>query len=425
MKMSFKVSLLKLWYYFIALIIIVAFLYNSYRYPLQINAASTSPTYSQTPLILKIGKYLIFSALYFIIIFSRFYLSPLIKVGNSRQITSFLIVLFLTFFPIFIGVINKSVPTLETGFFFLIAFIFHLYRPFPIPVDNLVRLLKWLTIIAILYNFIQVTLFFLIGRLPALAYPNSISVRFGGVLDDPNGFGIMLSLFVGFSFTYFKGFLRVIILLGLASSLLLTQSLTALAANTLAVFLVLMGYTIYTFKASKNLLWSIIMLLLVVLSILLYFFEEIISFIQLFLLLKAGSIEGHAESFDVLFESNAFHWLGFLSMNGFSETGYINLIVNLGILYILLYLSYGFAAIYKCFIIFVKSNHNRFIRSIALAALLYLITVYLGMLNLPLEQVFPINAITTFFLGLFNTHYADFKNELEHCKSDEQHNKHH
>lgn len=419
MKFSLKLSVVRLWYFFIAITLLIAFLYNSYRYPLQINAASTSPTYSQTPFILKVGKYLIFSSLYAVLIFTRLYLLPRLKIGNWRQVASFIFILFLSVFPIIVGVLNKNIPTLETGFFFLVALVFHLFKPFPIPVSRIVKLLKWLTIIAIIYNFTQVFLFFAVDRLPALAYANSISVRFGGLLDDPNGFGIMLALFIGFSYVYFKGLKRIIILGSLGLSLLLTQSLTALGAITFTVVLVMLGYMLFTYRASKTILWTGIFSLFFLTVLVAALFEQILAFIQLFLLLKAGSIEAHAGTLDVLIESNALHWLGLQSMNGFSETGYINLIINLGVLYTVFFLAYGLYAIYKYFLLFVASEGNKQVQSIALAGLLYLITVYLGMLNLPLEQVFPVNAITAFFLGLVHTQYYYLKKIVTDLKKDE------
>jgi hypothetical protein len=419
MKISLKLSVAHLWYFFITIALLVAFFYNSYRYPLQINAASTSPTYSQTPFMLKVGKYIIFSALYAVLIFIRLYRLPRLKIGNWQQALFFVIVLFLSVFPIIVGVLNKNIPTLETGFFFLVALVFHLFKPFPVPISRIVSLLKWVTIIAIIYNFAQVLLFFAIDRLPALAYKNSISVRFGGLLDDPNGFGIMLALFMGFSYIYFNGLNRIFILGSLGLSLLLTQSLTALGAIIVAVVLVMLGYMFFTYKASKTILWSGILLLLFLVFLVASFFDEILAFIQLFLLLKAGSIEAHAGTLDVLIESNFLHWLGLQSMNGFSETGYINLIINLGGLYTVFFLIYGLFAIYKYFLLFIKSEGNRQVKSIALAGLLYLSTVYLGMLNLPLEQVYPVNAITAFFLGLVHTQYYYLKELGTELKKDE------
>ena len=403
MKLRYRYALSELWYTFGWTVLLLAFFYNSYRYPFQINATSTSPTYSPTPFIFKVGKYLIFALMYAALGYARFYTQPRLKLGTYRQAAIIGVAFFLSFFPLLVGVIIRSIATIETGFFLCVAFMFHLYHRYQLPIEPLVRLLKWITLVAIGYNLMQILLFVTIGRLPALAYANSIAVRFGGPLDDPNGFGILIALLLGFSFYYFRGTVRSLVLGSLLLSLLLTQSLTALASVVLATGGAALSYAVLTYRASKSLLWTGLLGAGVVVGLILVFLDEVVAFVNLFLLLKAGSIEGHAESAEVLLESDITHWLGIRSMNAFSETGYINLIVNLGVGYTLLFIAYGIRAMYRCLRWLVSPQHDRSTKSLALAMLLYLLTVYIGMLNLPLEQVFPINVVTAFCLGLSNT----------------------
>src|SRR5262249_19564963 len=85
----------------------------------------------------------------------------------------------------------------------------------------------------------QVALFFGYNRLPGLAFYNTWSVRFGSMLDDPNGFGLLLALFLGTVFESqipFKFVLSLFLLLCLVA----TQSATAIVA----VFISLMAYSI-------------------------------------------------------------------------------------------------------------------------------------------------------------------------------------
>ena len=42
-----------------AALLVIAFYYLGYRYPLRINSSTTSPTYSDTPGWLQVGKYLL------------------------------------------------------------------------------------------------------------------------------------------------------------------------------------------------------------------------------------------------------------------------------------------------------------------------------------------------------------------------------
>lgn len=389
---------------FLVASLLVAFFYNAYRYPLQINAGSTSPTYSQTPFILKVSKYLIFSLFYFIAIYTKLFTQATFKFGSRSNMAKTLVAFVLSVLPISWGIVYKSIAIIELGFFFFMALIMHLFHDQKINFIYLGKVLKWGVYVAILYNLVQVLLFAFVGRLPALAYKNSISVRFGSFLDDPNGFGILVALFIGFSYYYFDGGKKWIILGALMLCLLLTQSLTAIASVGLSVSLLMFFYVLYKYRISKQLLLIGVSSLGTVLLVFMIFHKEIIAGVTLFFLLKAGSIEGHAESFNVLADSNILNILGAMPMDAFSETGYINLLTNLGIIYTAIYILYGLYALCKYFfLIYEKRDENKIIKSIACGGFLYLLTFYIALLNLPLEQVFPVNVIGAIFLGLVNS----------------------
>lgn len=412
MHIHLKINTLFNWFVITALL--VAFYYNAYRYPLQINASSTSPTYSSTPLIMKAAKYIIFSIMYLIILNVKLVSKNGLSLGSKNNYIKFTIALVLSLYPIYWGIVTKSISILETGFFFFITLIMHLFYNQKLNMLRLGKVLEWVVYIALLFNLAQILLFIFIGRLPALAYPNSISVRFGSFLDDPNGFGMLTSLLIGFAYYYFRGKKKLLILASLMLCLLLTQSLTAVAATVGAISLSMLFYILYRFTVGKQILLLSIIVSVIAFSVFITFYEKIIEVFTLFMMLKSGSIEGHAEGINVFSEGSLLNFLGMLPLDMFSEIGYANLITNFGVIYTLLYIAYGGYAIYKYFLItYSNTFENRITKSIAYGSFLFLITFYVAMLNLPLEQVFPINVVGAILLGMANANLIRSSTQIE------------
>ena len=200
--------------------------YYSYRYALKMNSSGTSPTYSDTPLYVQLGKYLIFFFLILFIILNNFYKRIKFKFDK------FTFVLIFTFlYSIYSFLITKNTNVLFYGLIILpiiIIKIFDLKINF-LKIDSLVNIFIWFTIF---YEFIQIFLYFKSGRLPALAYATGkiTDVRFGGPWDDPNGFAIMLCFMIPYSFLYYNGKKKYLISTTLFLFLILTWSLTGYCA---------------------------------------------------------------------------------------------------------------------------------------------------------------------------------------------------
>jgi hypothetical protein len=96
-----------------------------------------------------------------------------------------------------------------------------------VRIESLDLFMKFLFVFSVASDAIQVFLFFVIGRLPAQGYPDSINVRFGGWLDSPNDFACILFLLMGWALYRYQGFKRLAIEGVLFLCLILTQSLTA------------------------------------------------------------------------------------------------------------------------------------------------------------------------------------------------------
>ncbi|MCU1301040.1 MAG: hypothetical protein JWQ87_1324 [Candidatus Sulfotelmatobacter sp.] len=106
-----------------------------------------------------------------------------------------------------------------------------------VTVPAIDRYLRYLLIYALGSTLIEVVLFIAFGRLPALAFEGTYFIRFGGFLDDPNGFSAVLFLLMGWSYGRFKGQTRSYVLASIVVCLLLTQSWTGLAFLVLILFL--------------------------------------------------------------------------------------------------------------------------------------------------------------------------------------------
>lgn len=203
--------------------LVLCTIYQSYRYPLQISSAGTSPTYSDTPLAWQAGK--------FVLALPLIAMSLVRWLGNSARLPQWpmaLGTLFLSSFALLKIVSGHDSQYLDASFWIFFSLVLVL------SVDSLSdsaidQYLYILLVYALGSTLVQVFLFLAFGRLPALAFEGTYLVRFGGFLDDPNGFAAIWFLLMGWSYKRFKGRTRALILAGIVLSLLLTQSWTAIA----------------------------------------------------------------------------------------------------------------------------------------------------------------------------------------------------
>lgn len=382
--------------FLVVLTLLIAFYYNVYRYPLQINNTSTSPTYSETPLILKLGKYLVTLAVLLVVLVSKKAFTTRISKEHFWYGGSWLLLIAI---PVAWGLVTRNFQFIETGFFLAPGFFFFLLSYRTYNFSSLARVLKYTVLIGIFFNLLQIALFLTIRRLPGLAYPDSFAVRFGSFLDDPNAFGILLALLLGFTMIYFRGWKKKGMLATLWLFLLLTQSLTALLAVPFA-FVAYRGMLLLHFQRVRA--RSLVLVVFIAgtgLALIFAFLNQIIEVGTVIYLMKKGSIEDHYESFLRLFQISWVQLAGLRPANIFSETGYVNLIANFGLPYALLYVTMMGFAIRKLFIAYLSTT-ERNERSVIFASLIYLLAFSIGMLNLPLEQVFPVNVLTGLLAGM-------------------------
>jgi hypothetical protein len=382
----------------VAALLLVGFYYNAYRYPFSINASGTSPTYSDTPLWLSAGKYLL-------ILLVLLY-AVLVRVGSPRPLhvrgpLHVMGYLYLALMPIAAGVVTGSPELALMGFFFLVPLVLHLFSGWSLSLVRLNRLLAATIYVALAVEAIQVILFLVTGRLPALAYRGSISVRFGSFLDDPNGFGILLCWFIPFAALYFHGRRRAIVISLLLLCMLLTQSLTGLGA--LAVISAVLVVWLVSVRPALLLPVAVGALgLLLTGGLLAYLFREEISLLYMvFMLSKEGSLAGHATSLTAFGDLSVMSILGFEPfVERWEETGYVNVLAYFGVTYLIMYVAMGLNALVR----YVEMTRDRYAdrhtRAFAVGAIALLMAVYLGNFTLPMIEVYPINLFAATLMGL-------------------------
>jgi hypothetical protein len=173
----------------------VAVLYDSYRYPLRINDASTSPTYRNTPLSLQAGKYAVLALLAVLLV--GFALRDRRDLGRLRRSDALLLVLGSY------ALVRSGLAVLSTHSYSSLRVVL----PFVCAIPFALVAAPWaaakagrssrfiqaaaafggvVVVLDAAVNLVELALWRATGRLPALGYSHGL-VRFGGIWDDPNG----------------------------------------------------------------------------------------------------------------------------------------------------------------------------------------------------------------------------------------------
>jgi hypothetical protein len=280
---------------------------------------------------------------------------------------------------------------------------------YKIRLEKIAKTIQWFIYLSTIINSLQIFLFLGFGRLPALAYKNSISVRFGSIWDDPNAYSLFLSFAIPFLFfskikPIFKWFLLLLNLL----FLLISQSLTGIASFVVAIIIVKVIALLFPWK--REVRWSLngpfryfaisISVLVAVAGLLLIFYGyDIDNIIKSFMLLKQGSIEGHKGSSDILRDVSFLTLLGLAPIGTFGESGYINRIVNFGLPWFIGSIILMFVSYIKIIIVF-KKKYFQSGSEVLYALLFFIPSIAISLINLPFDNVFPINLLTITFLCL-------------------------
>lgn len=363
-------------------------IYQSYRYPLQISSGGTSPTYSDTPLAWQAGK--------FVLAFPLIAVSAVRWLGNSARLPHWPIMLgtlFLSSFSLLKILNGHDSQYLDVSFWMFFSLVLVLSVD-SVSVSAIDKYFYILLAYAFGSTLVQVFLFLAFGRLPALAFEGTYLVRFGGFLDDPNGFAAIWFLLMGWSYKRFKGRIRALILAGIVLSLLLTQSWTAIA-----FFLAMLLFYVLTSALRRPLS---ALLTICALPLCAVFLVQLIARLQEGFLLetlqtKQESIEGHIFPWS-LWASKWTDWtfLGEWKYNPY-ESWWASSMVNFGVFWFGAYLALVIALLVCLLRAASKATHKS--KPMYAGLLLFGFYFAIGSLNLPFPIIFPINAL--FFLFFF------------------------
>lgn len=261
--------------------------YDSYRYPLQISDTGTSPTYANTPPAIQIPKFII---ILIICLISSPYIFK--KLYSFRKWVLAVLTFCMSIYPIFKIITSESSDTnayIIAAFWPLAALILILATS-AVTIASLDRYFRFVLIYALASTAIEIILFITIGRLPALGYRNSFSVRFGGFLDDPNAFAALLYMLMGWVYYRYSGFKRFLLVILLVLCTLITQSLTAIGFLAILTLLFIFNHFI---RRPRPLLGIGISVVLGV--ILTFVWSPLVDLITGVLATKSGSVDTHLE----------------------------------------------------------------------------------------------------------------------------------
>lgn len=362
--------------------------YLSYRYPFQINSAGTSPTYTNTPFALQAAK--------FVLLLPVGMVSCILAL--RRRFTHWQLVIICAFFLLSGLAALKMVahfepPYLKLCFWPMLALVVSLapeeftFRSF----DRYFSFLLWYSLGSDAMEFF---LFKVTGRLPALAYKHSISVRFGGFLDDPNAFPCFLFLLMGWVHNRFRGSRRIVLQLSLIACVLLTQSLTGIAFLCGLLLVVAVWWSVKRPVA----MWALVFCLSYCAVLASSYYDVISSVIQRVLLTKSASIVAHGVPVETAMSTwTSWGVLGHLTYQHY-ESWWFSSVVNFGIPWAVLFLIISVAMVVNIWMLAWTARHAAE-RAIYVGMGMFCTYVLVGAGNLPLFIEFPAGLL--FFIFCF------------------------
>jgi len=388
-------------------IIFIALFYNSYRYPFQISSAGTSYGYSDTPIALQIGKYAILALIFVWRAWSVFAFPDSRTVIDKKSIFFVFLLLFVSTYPIvnaiFFNHADRFANSLLLFSPFLLIFggVGEKARQRDQVIYILNRLLTFFLFINACFFLLQVILLTQYGRLPALSYEGSFLIRFGGIWDDPNGYGIFLSFFLPMAaFCNYSFFVKLCFSFFIVLLIVGTQSLTGMVCSILGfclatILLMFNDASAVRFRYSimvPAIIFCFIGGLLVVASVI---GINVFEIYQSYMDMKKGSIDGHAESFQALSGVDALSLWGLSDSFVWGESAYVNWISSYGLFYFIISIIMFIAVVSESIKYVTRSNYRDGI-IFGYCVLSFQISYIISLINLPMDTVFPVNILFIF-----------------------------
>ena len=372
------------------LLFVITVFYVSYRYPMQVNEEMPGSGYADTPVWLQTGKYVLV-----LMVLGFTGLMRLMTRGTNTVVDRMYFLLFYVFLfgsAVLTAVVAGSLILLKIAPFLLIPIAFHLLDLAPLNVNRMTKFLRFVVWTVIAVDIVQVMLYYTIGRLPAVSHEGSVSIRFGSLWDDPNGFGLFLSFLIPFAWFSFEGIQKKIAVSLLALMLPITQSLTGITATVLTVTLLFAIKLIHRPNVRGILLATAGAIVVVV--VLLYGADLLhgTKLLQAWQI-KEKSMAVHLADFSRLGNLRMISLLGIDPTGTVCETNYVDILENYGIFYLMASVGLKlYATIHFGRLLFGKQTSKE-LRAFSAGAFCYLSGYLLGSFFLPSERAFPVNIL--------------------------------
>lgn len=389
-----------------SILFLVAFYYLSYRYPLQIGDENTSPTYSPTPILFQIIKYLVLALVIFIILNVQqiSFRSSHILISLIAVFSLFSIIICFIFAPFEFGATTRF---FEIGFTMVFALLVASTKNVYAINFKFIQYLSvfyWINIISYL---VQLGLFYSIGRLPALGYEGG-NVRFGGIWDDPNSSFVPFILYTTYRLFGNAKPKENYVLIGLSIlALLLGQSITAIFATIMTIGIMYFWFWKGAPTRTKLLNGAILTVGLSVFGALILSLtavlpivdtDSIAKSIKSFIEIKESSAATRSNTYSILFDAKFTTYLGLNPALDGGENSYINILVNFGAILMLVFVAVQILTI-RALYFWTKYPIDRQDYATAMAFSAFYIWYVFSMLNLPMAEVFPDNLFAAIVAG--------------------------
>lgn len=379
------------------LFLLISHLYYFHRWVFGYNDSGTSPTYSNTPQVWQVGKYLLVALISVAVVTAllrgRHRWQPTHGFGPALAV---LVVLYFcsTLLAFGSGSVDVTTGAIKAWFFLPLVLLLPFDHRGPRTVRALYRVGAVLVGYHVVFSAVQLVAYLTTGRLPGLAYPGGL-VRFGGGLDDPNGFGIWLILPILVSLTSWPGRHRgrVVLVPVLVALLGLTLSYSAIIALVVGM----LAFIVIGREYARSIPTSAAVLVAGSWAATSPAFADIVRYKSISaasrLISTRGATEVDSVSYYFAHAGPLELLLGEPRLDASTEITYLNLAINQGIPLLLLLLAIVVATVCRGVQIVRRLRRDRRPAEAQLFAALvaYEIAFAVGSLGVPYFNVFPVN----------------------------------
>jgi|GEM_PF-2557122 len=364
--------------------------YESYRYPLKINQTGTSPTYSDTPVAFQAAKFLV---VLLICLVALPYI-PKRLLAYKKWVLAGLVTCMSAYSVFKAATVEFGNTAYINAAFWPLAVLILVLSARTVTFTALNRYFRFVLFYALASTAVEVLLFVTIRRLPALAYANSLAVRFGAFLDDPNGFSAIWYMLMGWAYYCYSGRKRWIMEAVLVFCLLLTQSFTAI--GYLVLLALFFSFRSFVRKPKPILVLGLGTILAVFLS---FTGSQLFALLSAIVQTRRGSVDEHLSQVTTTSTSPGLDWIFGTSTYKALESYWVGSLLNFGIPWYLINLLVTATLVFAVYRA-LKRARDRRQKAVMSGMLMFCCYFVFANLNLPMFLVFPINVIFFFFCYL-------------------------